>query len=105
MSLALDIVAAICACYLIYIFGSGVLTVIGAEYEWSRGRRIRGGKAVLMGFGMMALHPLAVALAVGSKNIGLFSTHIGICIGTMVTAVLYWIALRALTKKFDIEDE
>jgi hypothetical protein len=104
MSLALDIVAAICACYLIYIFGSGVLTVIGAEYEWSRGRRIRGGKAVLMGFGMMLCAPLAVALAVGSTKIGLFSTHVGICIGTMVTAVLYWLAMQALTKKFDIEE-
>lgn len=104
MSLALTIVAAICGCYLVYMFGSGVITVIGAEYEWSRGRRIRGARAVLMGIWMMISAPLSVLIAVSSTNSGILSTRQGICLGAIVTAVIYWFAMRAIARKLDAKE-
>jgi hypothetical protein len=101
MNLALNIVAALCACYLLYVFGSGVITIIGAEYEWSRGRRIRGMRAVLMGFLMTFCAPLSVAVAASFIKAGMLSSRNGICVGAIVTAVIYWFALKTITRKLD----
>lgn len=105
MTIALYIIGALAACYVVYVFGYGVVIAIGAEYEWVRGRRIRGGRAVLLGVVMMLSAPLFAAIAWLPKQLGLLDNFWQrASLAAVITAALYFTLLRIATRKFDAQE-
>jgi hypothetical protein len=105
VTVALYIIGSIAACYVAWVFGCGVLITLGAEYEWSRGRRIRGRRAVLLGVALMLSFPLFAANVWALERIGLmddFWQRAGL--SAAITAIGYWILLRGVTRNLDAEE-
>jgi hypothetical protein len=106
VAIALYIIGALAACYVAYVFGYGVMIAIGAEYEWVRGRRIRGGRAVLLGGAMMLSVPLFATVGWGMGRLGwIANSWERWSVAALITAAIYWPSLRAITQKFDAEEE
>lgn len=106
MTNALYIIGSLAACYVLYVFGYGAIIALGAEYEWVRGRRIRGVKSMLLGGAMMLSFPLFATIGWGMEKLDLIAdSWLRIGVAAMITAAIYWTALRAITLKLDAEDE
>ncbi len=106
MKLVLYIFGSLAAIYVLYVFAFGIVITFGAEYEWTRGRRIRGAKAVLLGVAMMLSFPLFTTFAWIQARLDLlggFGERASVA--ALITAVGYWMLLRGTTRNLDADDQ
>ncbi len=105
MKIVLYIFGSLAAIYVLYVFAYGIVITMGAEYEWTRGRRIRGSKAVLLGVALMLSFPLFTAIAWMLERLGLLNNFWDrVSVAAIITAVGYGALLRGVTRNLDAED-